>query len=301
MTSPSYPSTRSLLGSGTRRLFRAWPWALLQLAGVPLLIACGIIWTRIPEAHAYQVAITLLLPVVIAAAFLALQAATVRALLRPRAAEAEDVSPQRSHRAVSLAWGAATLLLWIVIGWLLWILLDRFDAHIYDWAGYLNSRFGAGARASRFTFTHLLTWLGYAAWLLRWVVVPGLLIPLSCSALFGLRHAPWPRIARVWTSWRWWPAVLALGLLGEVWPQTFFDAQPTGTVRAQVWRVSLKLAATIVLAIVCWLVALDWCATLIAERGPANRAAPADAGEAVPLQGRPLPIGGVEGEVGGNA
>jgi hypothetical protein len=259
MTNRFFARTGSLIAGSWMQLVQAWVWVMAQFVGIALLIAAGLIWTRIPEKHAGQVLLTVLIPILIAAGFLLLQAGTIRFLLR----RSMDESMPESTR-VALMWGAATLLLWIVLGWLLWSQVDRFDDHIFAWAGYLNSRFGVRARSHFATFEHFVVWLGWAAWLLRWVFVPGLLLPLACSACFGLRRMPWKRVAAVWLGWRWWPAVLLLALVGQAWPVAFFDGMPHGTVHAQVWRAIFKVFSAYILAVGCWVVSLAWVATLLA-------------------------------------
>jgi hypothetical protein len=277
-------------------------WLALQFAGLALLIACGVLWTRIPEKQFWQVLLTLLVPLLIAGAFLWLQGGTIRAMLR-------QPEGDRTGEGISIVWGSATLLLWIVIGWMLWTLVDRFDDHIYNWAGYLNSRFDADYRSHFLTFEHLSSWLSKTSWLLRWVVVPGLLLPLGVSAAFGLRRTPWKCVMRVWINWRWWPMLLVLTLIGQAWPATFFDTDPHGTVQAQVWRVILKISAAYVLAVWCWTVALAWLMTLVANfrsrfasagiAGEADRAQlPREGGQ---TERAVLPMPDPEQDVGGNA
>jgi hypothetical protein len=253
-----FPPARQLLSALRSTLWRSRAWAAMQFACLPLLVAAGLGWTRIPEKHAWQVALSLLIPILLAAGFLMLQAGTVRCLLRhPR------LEPEAGLPPVSLAWGAATLLAWLAIGWLAWSLLDRFGDHIELWSGYLNSRFRAGARASIATEAHIAWLLTYLERALRWVVVPGLLLPLSSSAAWGVRRLPWKRAQLMWLNWRWWPAVLAAALVGVAWPQWFFSAPPHGSVSAQVWRVAIKLIAGFLLAVSSWLALLGWTATLL--------------------------------------
>jgi hypothetical protein len=258
MTLRFLTTTRDLLALGARRLLQARLWALLQFAGLALLITVGLVWTRIPEKNAFEVILTLLVPLLVAAGFLALQAALLRSLLRSGTDAYATTQPE-----VSLALGALTLLLWIAIGWILWNLLDRFYAHTNEWAMYLNSRFNSDYRARLFTYEHISRWFDYIAWFLRWVVVPGLLLPLGCTALVGLRRVPWRRVVRVWMAWRWWLAVLALALIGEVLPGYFFAGDPKGSVQAQIWKVILKLIAAYIVSVGCWVLAVAWSAALL--------------------------------------
>lgn len=280
----------ALIADWLGRVKRAWVWIVLQFVGVALLIALGLMWTRIAEKHAWQVLLTVLLPVAIAAGFVVLQAGTFRGFLRPAPPTAEQQT-----RRVGLAWGAATLAIWIAIGWLLWALLDRFDDNTMEWAAYLNSRFGANARAHWATYEHLNRDLTWAGWTLRWVIVPGLLMPLGCSAAWGLRRLPWRRVLRLFIDWRWWPGVLGCALVGEAWPQTWFAAEPHGSVHEQVTRVVWKLVAAYLLGMVCWVRLLGWTATLLDDVPRAGGTD--DGGEPVPEPALVSPLGGKHGAV----
>jgi hypothetical protein len=279
-------------------MLRARWWIALQFSGIALLIALGLVWTRIPEKNAWQVTLTLLIPLLVAAGFLALQTGYLRSLLRSVVPESDVAQP-----AVSFALGALTILLWIAVGWVVWNCVDLFDQRTYQWASYLNSRFNPDMRARVFTYEHLQKWLDYAAWVLRWVIVPGLLVPFGATARFGLRRAPWGRVLRVWINWRWWPVVLGLALLGQELPQKFFQYDPSGTVNAQVTRVILKVIAAYLIGVLCWILALAWAAALVAGP-PVEMPLAAEDGttsEGHPLQGRPLPMGGTEDHLHGNA
>jgi hypothetical protein len=258
MTLRSLTTTRDLFALGARRLLLARLWALLQFAGLALLIAVSLVWTRIPEKNVFEVILTLLVPLLVAAGFLALQAALLRSLLRSEPGAAATPQP-----SASFALGALTLVLWIAIGWVLWNFIDRFDAHTNGWAMYLNSRFNADYRARIFTYEHISRWFDHIAWFLRWIVVPGLLLPLGCTALYGLRRVPWWRVVRVWIAWRWWLVVLILALIGEVLPGYFFAGDPKGSVQAQIWKVILKLIAAYIISVLCWVLALAWSAALL--------------------------------------
>jgi hypothetical protein len=275
---------------------RARLWALLQFAGIALLIAVGLLWTRIPEKNWFEVLLTLLVPLLVAAGFVALQAGFLRSLLRSGAAAPE------TPLETSLAFGALTLLLWIAAGWILNIFIDSFGTRTDDWASYLNSRFNPDYRARVFTYEHISAWLDHVTWFLRQVVVPGLLIPLGCTALFGLRRAPWRRVARVWTNWRWWPVVLILALLGEILPQHFFAGDPEGSVQAQIWKVILKLLAAYLVSVLCWVLALAWSAALLigVDPGP-GVTAPVSSPPPEPASAPPLTLDETSDHLRGNA
>lgn len=257
-----------LIRDGWGRYRRSWGWVLGEYLGLAVLIALGLAWTRIPEKNGWQVVLTVGLPVVVMAGFLWLQAGLMRGFLPPAVGMEEEKEDEGEEaKWVPIAWGAATLLLSVAIGWVLWGLIDRLDDHIFSWAAYLNSKFGANARVRWASYANLLRDLQWAEWALRWVVVPGLLIPLGvCSAAWGVLRLRWRRALAVWTAWKWWPVVAAWALIGEAWPRTWFETSPHGTVQAQIWRVGLKLAVAYLLAVTGWIKVLGWGAMLVNPR-----------------------------------
>lgn len=237
------------------RLQHAWGWIAAQFGGVLLLIALGLAWTRLPDKHGWQVALTLIVPVLLILCMVELQAKTMRAL-----------APDDGRRARML-WAALTLLVWAALFWAAWEVLDWCDAQIPEWAGYLNSQFSAHARARLFTYAHLVLWMTCAEWVLRWIIVPGKLIVLAvASAQWGWR-LPWRRVIRLLLNWRWWLAVVIASLVGVLVPEHFFNGLPAGSVSHQVWAVMLKLAGAYMLGLCCWLLLLGWAAVLLASQG----------------------------------
>jgi len=233
-----------------QRLSRNRRWIVAQFLLTLLLILIALAWTRLPDKHAWQVALSLLLPVLLAISALELQAGTVRAL-------ADD-----DGKRVKLIWGAVTLLIWIAAGAAVWELLDWCDDQIPLWAAYLNSKAGAHARSTTFTYEHIQRWLTIAEWIARWIVVPAKLIPFAAaSAQWGWR-LPWRRIIRFLWSWRWWLGVVLASLAGVWLPASFFSKVPAGSVSAQVWAVILKLLGAYILAVGSWTLLLAWWATL---------------------------------------
>ena len=234
-----------------RRIRLSYVWVALQFGLTLLLIMLVLAWTRLPDKHVWQVLLTLLVPVLLGISFLELEAGTMRAL-------ADD-----DGRRVKLVLGACTLLVWVALFWACWAALDWCDDRIGEWAGYLNSRASAGGRATVFTYEHLQKWFTQAEWLLRWIIVPGKIIPYAvASAQWGWR-VPFRKIIRLLFSWRWWPAVVLAALAGVVLPGHFFAGVPHGTVSHQVWAVALKLVGSYVLAVCSWVLLLGWAAVML--------------------------------------
>ena len=174
-----------------------------------------------------------------------------------------------------LGLGVLTLLVWAAIAWAAWALLDWCSDQIPEWAGYLNSRFAANERATLFTYDHIQSWLTFLVWVFRWIALPAKIIPWSmASAQWGWR-LPGRKIIHLLFNWRWWLAVIIAALVAVEWPSHFFTGEPQGTVSHQVWSIMLKLAGVYLLAVVCWVLLLAWCAVLLSRPRP-SKVEPAD-------------------------
>lgn len=252
--------------SAFRRLGNAWPWIIAQFAGILAFILIGLAWTRVPDKSAWDVFLTLALPIVLLIALLLIETATMRRLI--------DSEAGRTR----LVWAMLFLAFWVALGLIAWLLLDWCDDRIPDWASYLNSRFSAHSRATVFTYDHLQRWLTLAVWVLRGIIVPGkLILCATATSQWGWRLSL-RKVLRVMFIWRWWLAVIMCSLIAVAWPSTFFSGIPNGTVSHQVWAVALKLAATYILAIAAWLTLLAWAAALFSSDNPTS-----DPGELVPV------------------
>lgn len=241
-----------------RRLRGSWGWIVAQFLGSALFIVVGLLWTRLPDKHLWQVALSLVVPLLLIISVLEMEAATMRAF-------ADDDGAR-----VNLPIGAITLLVWIAVAWVTWTILNWADDRIPLWAGYLNSRASAHWRATAFTYQHIQRGLIVAEWILRWVVVPGKLIPCAmASTQWGWRlHGR--LILRVIFSWRWWPAVVAAALAAAALPAHLFAALPGGTVSAQVWHVLLKVGGSYLLVVGGWVLLLAWLAVLFSRYAPSS-------------------------------
>ena len=253
------------------RLGRAWVWIVLQFGLTLVLLAAGVVWTRLPDKHWWQVGLTLLIPLMLIVSLLELQAGTMRKL-------ADD-----DGKRVKLVWGAMTLLVWVAVVWACWWALDWCDDHIWGWAGYLNSKAPAGLRARTLTFAHLALWMRWTEWVFRWIAVPAkVTVWAGATAQWGWR-VPVRRILRVLWNWQWWLVVTVAALVAVRWTGHWFDAVPTGTPSAQEWHVGLKLAGVYLLAVGLWVVVLGWWAVLFDWKKPEGGTRPGDGDELVPV------------------
>ncbi|SPE27286.1 membrane hypothetical protein [Candidatus Sulfotelmatomonas gaucii] len=256
-------SATSSLNDLFLRLRSSLAWVAAQFWATLLLILAGVAWTRLPDKHAWQVGLTLLLPILLIVVLLFVQAKTMRNLL----SHVKGRTP--------LVIGTLMLLVWAAVVWLAWWALNWCDDQIPSWAGYLNSRASAHARATVFTYGHIQTWLTLLEWILRWIVIPAKVIPYAiASAQWGWR-LPWRRLFGLLLNWRWWLAVVVASLIAVTLPIHFFSGIPHGTVAHQVWAVIFKFAGAYLQAVVCWVLLVAWAAVLF-ERGSTAAKEPGD-------------------------
>ncbi len=165
----------STLNDLLRRLRASWAWVAAQFWATLLIVLAGVAWTRVPEKHVWQVGLTLLLPLLMLAATLVLEAGTMREFLAIKTSAACGSRGARSRCWFGSRWSG-----------LRGSLLDWCDDQIPQWASYLNSRASAHARARLFTYEHIQLWLTILEWIFRWIVVPAKVIPHAlASAQWG--------------------------------------------------------------------------------------------------------------------
>ena len=279
-----------------RRLRSNLGWVAAQFVLTLALILIGLAWTRLPDKHVWQVALTLLVPLLLAISALELEAGTMRALA------ADD------GRCVKLVFGAMALLVWVALYWACWAVLDWCDDQIPTWASYLNSQASAGERATVLTYEHLQKWFTVAEWVLRWIIVPGKIVPYAiASAQWGWR-IPFRKIIRLLLNWRWWPAVVLAALVSVIVPGHFFAGLPNGSVAHQIWAVAFKLVASYVLILGCWVLLLAWAAVLLGRSASGAEQGGDDSLVPVPVGSGPLdedavrlPLPESSDDVGGQA
>jgi magnesium-transporting ATPase (P-type) len=235
------------------RLGQSWRWLLIQLLLTPVLLLLGLAWTRIPEKSFLQVAATFLIPFLLIVSFFELEAGTMRAFARS--------SKDQTKPPLKLVWGAVAVGVCGVLLWVVWHFVDSFDNHIELWASYLNSQ--AHGHTRLLTFERIENWLTIAAWILRWIAAPALLLPFAAASAQTAHKLPWRKLLRFLFNWKWWAGVVVAALTGVLLPSRCFTALPSGSVHAQQWHIGLKLSGAYLLAIASWTLILAWLAVLL--------------------------------------
>jgi hypothetical protein len=248
----------------------AW-WAkqlwLVHLAGNAGILALVYAWLWVPEAKLWQVALSAIIAVSIALTTVWLHGATVNFLhARHTGIDA------KLAQAFRTAWPRIpALLVWLVIyGLALWLLA----------AGREQTQLWAGVTASWLTLklqkpvSPATTFQAYSwlLWILRWVAVPVVLLPVGVrAALAGFEAFRWSSLRRGWRTfqraraWLLYLGVLLIGLLLPDWIASWVPkVQGIGIETASM---VIRFGVAYVLAVVSWLVLLSLLAQSAGENG----------------------------------
>jgi hypothetical protein len=166
--------------SGSVSNWRLW---LIQFLANPLLFALFAFWLLVPVSTVWFVILNALLGLGVLVAAVVLHAGTMNYFYdrygNERAALKDDF--RRALRNL------LPFLLWAAVFCLLWLLIDRLDDYRYTLPIYIRSTLSASMR-KHFTLSLLMTIYSVLVFVVRWLLLPGLLLPFAISAAtFGFR------------------------------------------------------------------------------------------------------------------
>jgi hypothetical protein len=233
----------------------SWRLWLLQFGGNVVIFLVFVWWLRLPDAHWWQLLFQLLLVLFGFATALVLHGGTL---------DFFQMAHQGKEGTLATAFSKAVrhlpaLVLWSVIFVVLQLLLRKLDQYAISFPGYLRSEFPAWLRRM-ISEPKLDSIFSGIIWLLRWVVLPGLLLPF---ALFCVDHGfrgfiafrEWRRLLR---SSSYWIVLLIAALLGVAATQAIMDWKldpRTATLAAEETSLFFRLLFAYLLGIFSWLLA----------------------------------------------
>lgn len=245
----------------------SWRLWLAQFAANILVFLLFVWWLRLPDAHWWQLLFGFLLVLAAAAAALVLHGGTLDFFQT-----AHESKEAQLATAFKKAWRhLPALALWAVIFLFLQWLLGRLDQYAISLPGYLRSEFPAWLRRV-ISEPRLDSFYSGSVWLLRWVVLPGLLLPFALfCAETGFRgflaFADWRRTARSLSYW----IVLLFAALLAVWSTQAlmsWKLDPrTATLQAEETSLFFRLLFAYLLGIFCWLLACSMLGRKAADAG----------------------------------
>ena len=202
---------------------------LLQIALGVTVCLLAMLWLRLPDASALQVAASFVLGLLVVA--IATMGQSWIALWLAH--------EERTSRRLLI--GAAS----IIVAVLLWCLLSQWITSLHagdsQRASYLNSRFPHGLR-SFFTYKHISQWLGWLWSLLLWIAA-GILAAASYAVTIGRPRA----ILRTLVSVTWWVALVLLCILATTVTGKMMDWTPGHGLGVELLSLIARLGFVVIL------------------------------------------------------
>lgn len=228
---------------------RLW---LLQFFGNALLFLIFVWFLHVGEAHWYQVGFDFLLAALVVVGALWLHAGTLNYF----------VEMTEENRGLRLPFATAlrhlpAVLVWAAIFVLLRWLIAGLDDYHYKLPGYLGSVMPAWMRRP-FGQEGLYDTYDLFVSFLRWIVLPGLLLPLGLlCADRGFRgfmvFGTWLRMIR---NLSWWIVLIIASLVGVYCTGKLMEwtlDPKTATLAREQWWLGFRLLIAYLLAILSWL------------------------------------------------
>lgn len=225
--------------------------AALQLVAYPLLAMLWAVWLWIPDAHWYQLILTIVLAIAIALGFVHGNASTMRAYR-------EDDAHTTVSRSLSLLLWLAIFcaLLWWIASWSEWF---------NNLGPYLYSKLSHSTRQSirQPRLTGFLTGLRSA---LFWYFIPALLLPLGVEwASHAVHRAHYRAYLRSVGNLWYWIALIPLALIAAWIPDLLVSARFGASLSAQTFSVIVRVGLAYLVTLACWLLALALAAQCLRE------------------------------------
>jgi len=250
---------------------RNWRLWLLQFIGNAAIFALFLGWLQVPDAHWWQLLFQFLLMVLIAAAVLVLQGGTLNYFQSVHLEGSKQAPlPQAFLRALKHILAMAV---WVLVFYFLRSLVGRLDDYDQSFPGYLRSGFPAWLRRMISEPALDNIYSGFVS-LLRWVVLPGLLLPFALfSADRGFRGLialrDWSKTVR---SIAYWIVVAAAAVIGVWLVQVIMDWKlnpNTSTLRGEEASFFTRQLVAYLLCLLAWFLACSMLGRTRAVRQPA--------------------------------
>jgi hypothetical protein len=255
--------------AGSFRSGRLW---LIQLLLNPILFGLFVAWLLIPEAKIWQLGLNVFLVVLIAAAALLLHAGTLNYFSNQF---------REQPAAVTTAFGRAlrhfaAIAVCAIVFYVVWALAGGLDAYHETIPTYFRSMLPASVRG-HITLGALKGIFGFLDFLLQWVVVPGLLLPLALLAadqgFRGFGRAGWKGWKTTIASVHYWVILLIAAFLGVYGTETIIGWRPASaspTFAGETANLAFRLFLAYGLGLFSWMVACS----LIGRRGGVAQSVP---------------------------
>ncbi len=245
---------------------RLW---LVQVTGNVAILLLYAGWLRLPEAHLWELILNALVPLLIFVGAVVLHGGTLDYFRRSQADRAALLIPAFRNASRHLF----AIVIWLVVFFILWNQLNWLDNNSYRISGFLRSSLPAWLRKHT-TDNGFDDSFGFLVAVLRWVIIPGLLLPMALlTAELGLRglkrFREWGRMLR---SLDYWLVIALAAFIGVALTDALMDWKPkqqTATLFQEEVSVIIRLIVAYLLALFSWL----WVCSMLGRLRPAGEPA----------------------------
>jgi hypothetical protein len=236
--------------------FHNWRLLLIQFIGNPLLFLLFAGWLLIPVANTLYIILNALVAILLLAATVTLHGGTLNYFSE------KDISLSAPLKRMFLRAlrNIVPILICATVIFLLWMLMDKFDDLQETFPTYLRSTLSASMR-KHISVSALENTFGVIAFALRWILIPGLILPFAATAsnngFRGLGPGGFRRMKNAIGIFSYWLILTLAAIVGVYTAETILDLTPnfaTSTYHHEIFSLVIRLLISYVLALIAWMV-----------------------------------------------
>lgn len=236
--------------------FHNWRLWLIQFVGNPLLFLLFAGWLLIPVANTLYIILNALVAILLLAGTAKLHGGTLNYFSENNINS--DVPLKKMFlRALR---NIIPLLICVAVIYFLWMLTDKFDDLQQTFPTYLRSTLSASVR-KHISVSALENAFATIAFALRWILIPGLILPFAAAAsnngFRGLAVSGFRRMKNAIGSFSYWLILTLAAMVGVYATETILDSTPnfaTSTYHHEMFSLVLRLVISYALALIAWMV-----------------------------------------------
>lgn len=236
--------------------FQNWRIWLIQFVGNPLLFLLFAGWLLIPVANTLYMILNALVALLLIAATAALHGGTLNYFSE------KDLSlyvPLKRMFLRALR-NVIPILICAAAIYFLWMLTDKFENLQETFPTYLRSTLSVSMRKN-ISVSTLTNIFGAVAFALRWILIPGLILPFAAAAsnngFRGLAVGGFRRMKNAIGSFSYWLILTLTAIVGVYAAETILDSTPnftTSTYHHELFSLVIRLVISYALALIAWMV-----------------------------------------------
>jgi hypothetical protein len=235
--------------------FHDWRLWLIQFLGNPILFLLFAGWLLIPVANTLYIVLNALVAILLIAATATLHGGTLN-YFSDKESSPNAALKQMFSRALR---NVIPILICAAVIFLLWMLMDKFDDLEETVPTYLRSTLSASTR-KHISLSALENTFTVIAFALRWILIPGLLLPFLAAAsnngFRGLAVGGFRRTKNAIGSFSYWLILALTAIVGVYATDKILGSTPnftTSSYHHELFSLVIRLIISYILALLAWM------------------------------------------------